>query len=256
MTKKTIYYPTNDFIFRRIFGTVGNEEITKDFLSSIISDSIESISLANNVELTPANINDKYGILDVKATLNNKMLCDVEMQVSKDEWMTSRALFYWSKLYSKQLKNGDGYSKLNKTIVILILDYNDNLSSLIPKICTTWHIREDDFPKKLLTNLLEFHIINLSKLQKLSFEKDLNTKEIETKYNDFNKRKKLISWLKFVINPNVLEEKDMTNKNIKDAKEKFNEIQEDEKEQELAWLRQKYILDKNSGEQTAYNNRL
>ena len=196
-------------------------------MSCIIPDSISSISLANNVELTPSNINDKYGILDVKATLNNSMLCDVEMQVSKDDWMTSRALFYWSKLYSEQLKDGDDFSKLNKTIVILLLDYNDNLSSIIPKICTTWHVREDDFPEKILTNLLEFHIINLSKLQKISIEKDTTTNEITTRYQDFSKRKNLLSWIKFVINPNELEDTDMGNENIKEAKEKFDKLQDD-----------------------------
>ena len=46
---KKIFYPTNDYIFRRIFGSSGNENITKDFLSSIIPDSIDSVSLSNNL---------------------------------------------------------------------------------------------------------------------------------------------------------------------------------------------------------------
>ena len=249
-TPKKIFYPTNDYIFRRIFGTSGNENITKDFLNSIISDPIDSVSLSNNLPITQDNINDKYGILDVKATLNDKIACDIEMQVSKDEWMTSRALFYWSRLYSTQLKSGETYSELNKTIIILLLDYDDNIANIIPKICTTWHIREDNFPQYLLTNLLEFHIINISKLQKISIKKDMNTEKLE----DLKIRKKLLSWLRFVINPEKLEDFDMENENIKEAKEKFDELQNDEIERELAFRRQMSIMDRKAYHDTAYND--
>ena len=33
---KKIYYPTNDYVFRRIFGTPGNEEITMSLLKCLI----------------------------------------------------------------------------------------------------------------------------------------------------------------------------------------------------------------------------
>ena len=34
--KEKIVVPTNDYIFKRIFGKPGNEEITKSFLNSIL----------------------------------------------------------------------------------------------------------------------------------------------------------------------------------------------------------------------------
>ena len=38
--------PTNDYVFKRLFGYVGNEEITKGLLSSIIEDvEINSVKL-------------------------------------------------------------------------------------------------------------------------------------------------------------------------------------------------------------------
>lgn len=78
-----IYYPTNDYIFRTIFGTPGNEHITISLLSSILSENIVSVDLDNNYQITPENINDKLGILDIRATINNNIKCDIEMQISR-----------------------------------------------------------------------------------------------------------------------------------------------------------------------------
>ena len=81
--KNDIFYPTNDYIFRRIFGTPGNESITISLLNEIISEDVTSVDLTNNYQITPENINDKLGILDVKAVVNNNVNCDIEMQVSR-----------------------------------------------------------------------------------------------------------------------------------------------------------------------------
>ena len=249
--KDTVFYPTNDFIFRRIFGTEGNEFITQSFLSTIIPDKITSISLANNVELTRDNINDKYGILDVKATLNDNIKCDIEMQVSENPAMTNRIMYYWAKLFSEEFKKSEKYDKLKRTIIILILNYQDNLISLIPKIYTTWHIREDDFSKIQLTNMLEFHIISLPKLEALSIEKQKN---IQSNYIDISSRLTLCSWMKFITNPNILEDSDMSNKGIKEATEQYNKLTQDEIEQDLAWRRAMAIADEKAIKDTAYND--
>ena len=81
--KEKIYYPTNDYVFRKIFGTPGNESITISLLNSILSEEVTSVDLANNYQITPQNINDKMGMLDIKAIVNNSIKCDIEMQVSR-----------------------------------------------------------------------------------------------------------------------------------------------------------------------------
>ena len=80
---RKIYYPTNDYVFRRIFGTPGNEKITMSLLNSILSETVTSVDLANNYQITTKNINDKMGMLDIKAIVNNNIKCDIEMQVSR-----------------------------------------------------------------------------------------------------------------------------------------------------------------------------
>ena len=78
-----IYYPTNDYVFRKIFGTQKNEIVTKSLLNSILNENIISVNLENNYQITPENINDKVGIIDIKAVLNNNIKCDIEMQLCR-----------------------------------------------------------------------------------------------------------------------------------------------------------------------------
>ena len=106
--------PTNGYIFKRIFGYVGNEKITKNLLESILKIKINSVSLDGNTILEKDLASDKIGILDVKAILENKIPCDIEIQVVPFDNITKRLLFYWSKLYLKTINSGDSYDNLQK----------------------------------------------------------------------------------------------------------------------------------------------
>jgi hypothetical protein len=37
--------PTNDYVFKRIFGYIGNEDITKDFLNAIMDEEVTKVKL-------------------------------------------------------------------------------------------------------------------------------------------------------------------------------------------------------------------
>ena len=41
----TAIIPTNDYVFKKIFGKVGNEIITKGLLNSILEDKVSAIDL-------------------------------------------------------------------------------------------------------------------------------------------------------------------------------------------------------------------
>ena len=49
--EKTILSPKLDVVFQILFGEIGSENITKDFLSTILKEKIEEISLEQNVVL-------------------------------------------------------------------------------------------------------------------------------------------------------------------------------------------------------------
>ena len=236
--------PTNDYIFKRIFGYVGNEKITKSLLEAILKTNINSISLEGNTILEKDLASDKLGILDIKVILENKIPCDIEIQVIPFDNIPKRLLFYWSKLYSKTINSGDSYNALQKSIVILIADFDfkkfENLKN-ISKFHTKWQIREETLSQYILTDVLEIHIISLKLVEKL-FKKDYNKDS-----------KDLISWLKFIKEPSLLEERDMENVDVKEAKKQLDEIKKSKYEQELAEYRMKEIRDKKAIENYGFN---
>ena len=91
--------PTNDYVFKRIFGQIGNESITKSFINSILDTKIQSVNLEGNTILEKDLLDEKVGILDIKAKLDNEILCNIEMQVLNHKSIDKRIMFYWSKLY-------------------------------------------------------------------------------------------------------------------------------------------------------------
>ena len=158
--KNDILSPKLDVVFQSLFGEVGNEAITKRFLEAILDIKIESIDLSKNAILKREYINDKLGVLDVIAKINNAEICNIEMQMSEDEKILERLLYYWSRTYSKQLKSGDKYNVLNKTIAILITNFNVKGLENLP-YHTSWKIIEEKYRKTILTNFLEIRIIEL-----------------------------------------------------------------------------------------------
>ncbi len=112
----------NDYVFKRIFGYIGNEHITKQMVSTIIQRKINTIKLDENTILEKDILEDKVGIIDIHAKLDKKIDVDIEMQVVKQKDIEKRILFYWSKLYINEIKEAEDYEKLHKTIAILITD--------------------------------------------------------------------------------------------------------------------------------------
>lgn len=219
-------------MFKKIFGHIGNEEITKELISSIINQKIEAINLEGNTILERDLFDDKLGILDIKAIIDGGTICDIEMQVSDKKDIEKRILFYWSKLYISNIEKGENYRNLKKTISIIIAKYEIANIKEVDKFHTKWQIREETYGKTILTNVLEIHIIELPK-----FEKIMNN-------NNINENKKLISWLKFILDPNNMEVTELKeNINIKKAKDELEGMTRSEYEARLAELRLKYIMD-------------
>lgn len=230
---------TNDYVFRRIFGEVGNEDITGDLIEKILNRKYKNIDLSKNPILLPETIENKGGVLDVLIKAEEKDNINIEMQVLEYEYMAERILEYWTRKYSDEFKKGDDYSVAQKTICILITCFEMEQIKNIEKIHTKWNIREEEYTKIILTDKLEFHIINLKKLEKI------NRKERE---------EELVNWCKFIVSPETLEEKIMEeNKSIERAKEVLDRISQDEEEREMAYRRERAIRDQNASIASGYN---
>ena len=123
MLRKELVAPKMDIVFESLFRT-GNEEITKALISNIIGKKIQKIDLEKNKKLLKEYTKDKLGILDLIATLDDGVICHIEVQLANNKDIEERLLFYNSKVYSQQMLIGDKYKDLKKTISIAILDYN------------------------------------------------------------------------------------------------------------------------------------
>ena len=96
--KKELLKVTNDYVFRRIFGQKGNEDITRGFLKAVTKVEYNNIDLEDTPILESGLIENKMGILDVKVVASKEN--NIEMQVTRSEYIAERILWYWSKLYA------------------------------------------------------------------------------------------------------------------------------------------------------------
>ena len=237
--KNTILSPKLDIVFQNLFGEVGSEEITKDLLSTILDEQINEIDLNQNIVLRRRTLEDKMGVVDVLAKINNNEYCNIEMQIVDHKNSKKRTLYYWAKKYTQGIQKGNDYKDLKRTICVLIADFEvEDLEEL--GFHSKWKIIDENERKKVLTDDFEIHIIELPKIR----ERKANGKD-----------KKLLEWLSFLENP---ESKEVTNymknnESMKKAKEKLNTMSEDERIRRLAELREKAILDEL--EVKAYNYR-
>ena len=220
--------PKLDVVFQALFGEVGNESITKGFLETILERKIDSIDLSKNPILRREFKDEKLGVLDIIAKLDENEICNIELQIVDKKNIIERILYYWSRLYSRQIKSGEDYKILQKAIVILITDFKiENLEEL--DYHSRWKIIEDKQEKKIiLTQKLEIDIIELPKIIGKEKEQD-----------------NLLDWLYFLENPKSerVTEKMKENENLKEAVKKLDNLSEDERMQRIADLRQKAIMD-------------
>ena len=219
--------PTNDYIFKKIFGSIGSEDITREFIKSATGINFEDINLDTTPILEKDLIDKKTGILDVKVVADKINNIDIEMQVVKSEHIAERILFYWSKMYNKTIRQGCGYERAQKAICILIADFKLSNLTQIDKFYTRWKIMEENYTKQSFTDKLYIVIIELEKL-----------KDIKETDNE-----ELLNWCKFIKNPEEMEGEEMKNKYIKKAKEKLDEINQSEEERRLAEIRERTIRD-------------
>ena len=113
---------TSDYVFKRIFGQEENKSALIDFLEGILKIKIENLQI-NNPEIPKDFYDSKYGVLDLKVTLDNNIIVNVEMQVQNQYNIEQRSTFYMASTYTKQIGEGEGYENCKKVVVINILNY-------------------------------------------------------------------------------------------------------------------------------------
>ena len=114
-----------DLIFKRVFGTEEHKDWLANLIANLLDIPLESIKNIEiqNTEIVPDYLNQKFSRLDFRVRVNDEII-NIELQVHFEEDYAERTLYYWSKLYSEQLKIKEAYGDAEKTICINILNFN------------------------------------------------------------------------------------------------------------------------------------
>ena len=226
--RRTLLNPKIDFVFKKIFGSEEHPEILISFLNAVLKPKKPIVSVEiKNSDLEKEYMEDKFSRLDVKALTSNKEIINIEIQLKNEYNMIQRSLYYWSKLYEEQLSEGDRYDKLSRTVCINILDFkylkNDRFHN-------GYRLKEIETNEEL-TDLQEIHFIEIPKLKR--FE---STEEIVDL---------LEGWVEFLRDPEseVIRKLEMSNKEIREAKDELYRLSRNSKERELYYLREKSLRD-------------
>ena len=167
-----IMLPTVDFCFKEL---MQNDNIRKNIIAALLnvpSGEVENTELMPTI-LRKESKDDKYGILDVRVKLKNGEQIDFEMQVEAFDCWANRSVYYLSKMYTSEIKEGEGYDCLKKCIHVSILAYDHFLDD---KECYRRIAFCDAKTGKEYTDLMEMHILELLKLPP---EEKNETKEMQ-----------------------------------------------------------------------------
>ncbi len=231
MGKVKLLKPKYDVVFHALFGE-NNIFLAEKFISDILGYKIKIESvLDRHMNIKVAE--QKLGVLDYRARLEDKTICNIEIQLNEHDYEIERFVYYLSDTYSRQLTSGGEYTDLNKTISIIILDHEIKLLEKFNELDVKWHMRDNKGGKTILTPNFEMCIIELPKAIRL-YEKLGNNK--------------LCQWMLFLDDPNSREVLRIMkeNKDIKEAVKKLECVSCDEEVRRIAELKEKARRDENA----------
>ena len=228
--------PRVDIAFKKLFGVEENKDLLISLINSIVSeaDQIADVELLN--PYNPKNFrSDKLSILDIKAKGVDGKRYNIEIQISDEGDYDKRALYYWAKLYTEQLKNAESYESLSKAIGIHILNFTSIVGT--DKYHNEFHITEKETGLAYFKDL-ELHTIELKKFAGNSSQKlsDLISKV----------RSKLDIWIAFLTKHNLMNQSslpaELSDPSVKKALDvlevmNFSDQEREAYEDHLKWLR-------------------
>ena len=234
----------NDYVFKRIFAKPENNTELKELTEAILDEKIKTI-VVTNPEISKNYKDEKLGVLDIRAYMNDDTIVDIEMQVSNINTMIDRNITYSSRVIGEQLRIGDDYKILKRFIAINLLGENLLRRNTYHSIV---HLKfEETEPEKyvdmgykeeeeVLTYKVEYHYIELKKFLK----------------KNPGISSKLEQWLWLIVGKeDKVEMVSKENKTIEKVVEDLDEMSADENERWEAFNRKLAIWDYNVNIQMA-----
>ena len=245
--------PTNDFVFKRIFGDEQHTDVLLAFVNAIFADTkqelLEHIAILNPA-LEKTAVTDKLVILDIRARTHAGDFINIEIQVANQRNIIKRALAYWSKLYFGQMSSGDSYHLLKRIISIAALDFTIRPS---PHYHAYFRLVEY-FDAEALYDL-DLHFLELKKLQQatgkekdselywwLRFIKGMKREELEAFKMRNMSAKKAVELLEYLSqNPEVRQQYEDRQKALRDERSRLETAHEDGLEEGIVQGREEGI---------------
>jgi len=153
--------PLNDYAFKKVFGSPANKLALLSLLNAILKSEVPIVDV---VILNPFNLQDfeqdKLSVLDVKATDQNGVIYDIEIQIAVRPGLVQRLVFYGCEEYAGQLRAGDPYTVLKPVVVIALL--KETLWTETPQLHHRFVLTDRESGREL-TDTLSIHTLELGK---------------------------------------------------------------------------------------------
>lgn len=164
-----------DYAFKQLFGTDKNKAITIVFLNALLNrtgrNAIKEVTFISQ-EFGSEHVDDKQSRLDILVKTQDDLFINVEIQLTNQYDMMKRTLYYWSRIYTSQLRKGMGYHKLRPTITINIcnftlFEHTKNYHSIFQLYDNQDNLKMDD--------VLEIHFIDINRFIQQWYAKQLDS---------------------------------------------------------------------------------
>ena len=120
---KLEYTLKTDTLFKILF--VRHQDLLKQLVATLLGIPHESIGHfeVTNAEMPPDVVKGKFCRLDINMKVGGQLV-NLEMQVDEEDDYRERALFYWARMFSSALRQGEDYGELPRTVVISITGFD------------------------------------------------------------------------------------------------------------------------------------
>ena len=206
----------DDMIFKIFFGKKENQKFLISFLESILKIKIYKLEVFQEASLELLHSTDKSGRLDIKATVDNSKIINIEVQLEKEKDFRKRTTYYGSRLISSQLIPGEEYDKLKPVVLINILNFN---LLDVPEYYTEAVTVAKNHPDYEIITDVKYYFIELPKFRKAK-PRICNILDCWLALIDGNNKEMI----------NMAEQMDPI---IKEAVEKLEELMQDQKVREI-----------------------
>ena len=98
---KKLLCPKMDVVFHALFRERNIDDLS-NFLSAILREEVKVTSIDKNRYVDIDTVDEKLGIMDLRAELNGKKQCNIEIQLNYYLDMEKRMLYYWTDNYKRQ----------------------------------------------------------------------------------------------------------------------------------------------------------